>query len=454
MGRGSRLGLAAALAAVALIAVGPAHAQVSTVTVPGAKAPGPAEYDRVYVTKVGPESASRVLILVPGYIGGAGNLTLIAQDLVSRVPDLQVWAVDRRSQAFEDTSLFSQAVAGAATADQAFDYYLRWFLDPGIQPHFQPLDPATVPFVTKWGLEVAIGDLRRVVKAARAGGREVVLGGHSLGASTALAYTAWDFKGRPGYRGIDGIVLIDGGLLGSFDAYNKKQAKEAIEEAKAEPFADLLDLGLPWAAGVFAEVGALYAKHDPTGPSAVQQFPLLPANLNPPVPVTNRGLLGFAFDADTSPQELRLIQVRAGQLAESGDPRDWQNGEVTPIERVADFLAQEPANGVEWYFPERLRIDVNGADALKRNKVAKFLDLRTFHASEVDVPLYAFQTSLTDGDVLTGARQFVKRSNVKRSEAVLVDRSSTTSHLDPLSAAPQTNDFLNTVVPFLLRAFG
>jgi hypothetical protein len=35
---------------------------------------------------------------------------------------------------------------------------------------------------------------------------------------------------------------------------------------------------------------------------------------------------------------------------------------------------------------------------------------------------------------------------------VLVDRGRTTSHLDPLTAAPSRNDFLTTVVPFLRRA--
>ena len=47
-----------------------------------------------------------------------------------------------------------------------------------------------------WGLKLALEDLRAVVKRARRGGRKVILGGHSLGASMAVAYAAWDFK-RP-----------------------------------------------------------------------------------------------------------------------------------------------------------------------------------------------------------------------------------------------------------------
>ena len=55
-----------------------------------------------------------------------------------------------------------------------------------------------------WGLKLALGDLRRVIRRARDGGRrKVILGGHSLGASTAVAYAAWDFTGHAGYRDVE-----------------------------------------------------------------------------------------------------------------------------------------------------------------------------------------------------------------------------------------------------------
>src|SRR5688500_6499273 len=98
--------LLAALAALLLLAA-PAAAQTTT-TVPGAPAAGPARYDKTFVTKTGPASARTVLVLVPGFSGGAGDFTLLARDLVRRVPGLQVWSVDRRSQALEDTSLFDR----------------------------------------------------------------------------------------------------------------------------------------------------------------------------------------------------------------------------------------------------------------------------------------------------------------------------------------------------------
>ena len=88
---------------LAVMLAGPAAAAETVTTIPGAPGPGPSKYDKVFVTKFGPKSAKRVLVLMPGYYGGAGDFTLDAREIVKRVPGLQVWALDRRSQALEDT---------------------------------------------------------------------------------------------------------------------------------------------------------------------------------------------------------------------------------------------------------------------------------------------------------------------------------------------------------------
>jgi dienelactone hydrolase len=433
---------------VALACAAPAAAETRT-TIPGAPGAGPSRYDKVFVTKFGPKSANRVLVLMPGYYGGAGDFTLDARELVERVPGLAVWAVDRRSEALEDTSRFEDALAGRISVQQTFDYYLGWLTNPAQQPHFQPLDQAQFGFAKQWGLSLALQDVRRVVLSARRQGKRVILGGHSLGASMTVAYASWDFGGHPGYEDLDGLVLIDGGLLGSFSTPDLAQTKKAIAALdKSGPFVDLLGLGLPWAAGVFGEVGALAALKEPTAPSIAQSFPLLPAAFKPPIPVTNRGLLGYAFDASTSPKELALIQVQAGALGPNGD---WVDGEVTPIARLAQTFAQEPSNATEWYFPAKLSIDVDAANALTRNAQTQYLGLRPWHRRDVDLPLYALQTNLTGGHVLRGARRFIAGSKVPRTRSVLVDASATESHLDPLTAAPDRNRFLQTVVPFLRR---
>jgi pimeloyl-ACP methyl ester carboxylesterase len=416
------------------------------IAIAGAGGAGPERFDRVFVNEIGPPEASRVLVLVPGFIGGAGDFRLIGRDIVSRVPDLRVWAIDRRSNALEDTSVFA-----GGDPDKAFAYYLRFQSVDGRR--FQPLNGRDFPYTRQWGLDLALRDLRRVILAARAeGARKVILGGHSLGASTAVAYSTWDFDRRRGYKDIDGLVLIDGGLKGTFTSPTFEQVKQRFQELQTgDPFVDLVGIGLPWAAGVFAESAALYALKRPDQPSVLQQYPPIPPEFKAPVRTTNEAALGYAFDESTSPPGFELIRVRAGQLAPSGDPRPWQNGEVTPIQRLARTFATEPGNGIEWYFPRRLPLDVDGADELERNRITDFLGLRPWHTAKVKLPLYSFETDLTGGKVLRGARRFIGASKIKRATLVA---NHNMSHLDPLTAAPDRNTFLQTVLPFLRDALG
>jgi pimeloyl-ACP methyl ester carboxylesterase len=445
-----RLLLAAALCAASLTVASTASAAETQTTITGwTHAPGPRRYDRLDVTKLGSSSAKTVLVLVPGTNGGRGDFTLTARELVRDVPDLQVWAVDRRSQALEDTSVFTQALAGTVTPKAMFDYYAGWIADPSITPHYQPPDAAKLGFAADWGLQVQLEDVRAVVRKARAdGAKRVILGGHSLGASVAVAYASWDFAGHPGYEDLDGVVLIDGGLRGSFDSAGLAAAKRRLAAIKRQPFLDLLGLGLPWVTGILSESAAVLALKDPAGPSVGQAFSLLPAAFRPPIPVTNEGEFGFAFDASTSPRSLGLIQVRSGSLGSDGR---WVDGEVSPIGRVEETFGQEPANAVEWFYPARLNLDVDAASPLVQNGAATYLGLRLRWARKAALPVYALQTSLTHGAVLKGARSFVELSHSPAGEAKYVDASSTMSHLDPLTAAPGRNAYLKTVVPWLKR---
>jgi hypothetical protein len=180
----------------------------------------------------------------------------------------------------------------------------------------------------------------------------------------------------------------------------------------------------------------------------LQEYPPLPDFLKPPVRVTNEAQFGFAFDESTSPDFLSLIHLRAGRLADSGDPRGWEDGELTPIRRHARLFAGDAPNATEWYYPRRLLLDFDAASPLRQTPAARFLGLRLRHGDDIDVPVYAYSTDLTEGRVARGARRLAAMSRVPHSR-VIDDRNA--SHLDPLSAAPRTNRFLKTVVPFLKR---
>src|SRR4051812_10702975 len=211
---------------VALAAATPAQAKY--VSLPGAPGYGPAKYAKVFVEKTGPASAKNVLVLIPGTFAGSGDFGLVAKTLVAKIPNLQVWAIDRRANALEDTSYMVKAMKGEITGQQLFDYYIGWIGNKDVTTHYQPVPDADVRFAKKWGLKNAMEDTRRVILAAKRGGRKVILGGHSLGASSVYDYAVWDFNGHPGYKDIAGMIAIDGG--GMSDPSPLADTKKALKE--------------------------------------------------------------------------------------------------------------------------------------------------------------------------------------------------------------------------------
>ena len=326
-----------ALALIALaIAAAPASAQT---TVKGVDGPGPPRYDKVRVVKSGPASAKRVLVIVPGTSASAGNTAQVGADIAQRLKGWQVWSVSRRETLLEDHATFERALKGEVSPAQVFDYYLGWLANSQVTDHVKIPADADVAYARRWGMATAIGDLHRVVEKARAGGkRKVVLAGHSLGGTIAVAYATWDFGGRAGARDLEGLVLIDGGS-GRTPLKTRAAARKAVKELETgSPFLDLTGNGVPWSLGVFAELGATLSRIEPTAPARLTAFPLLPASLRAPVPVTNRGGFGYGVDSETSPPELALAHVHAGHLAESGDPHDWVDAELTPIARAESLF--------------------------------------------------------------------------------------------------------------------
>lgn len=443
------LPVALGIACCALVASA-AAAPERYVSMPGARAPGPARYDRVWVKEIGRASAKHVLVLVPGTTGAAGSVTPVGRDIQARLGSTwQVWATDRREVAFQDESVLRSGDPAAADA-----YYLGF--------KYHQVKGSDVPFARQWGMAVAINDLHGVVERARAGGRRtVVLGGHSLGASEAIVYASWDFAGRAGYRDLAGVVLIDGGELGAFSGgrvtsltlAQAKAAKAAIDSG--EPFDDILGLGIPSAPPILGTVAALYSARAPNAPSALQTNPLisaLKANptfslLLPPFPLTNEAFFGNIFDDDHSPPSFASLRIRGGRLAATGNPRPWINGENTPIPRFAAAFSTADPTFAEWYFPRRLTLDTGGANTMRRDPVTRLLGLRTWHTRQINVPLYAYQTDLTHGGVIAGARNVKRASRISR--LVVVDDGQRASHLDPVVGVPARNRFLHTVLPFL-----
>jgi hypothetical protein len=444
--------LASALIAAALIPAS-AGASVRFERIAGFHAPGtPAKYDRVGILKVGPKRARNILVLNPGTSASAAYFVPLAKTVASRARGWQVWAVERRENLLEDHSMLDRAKRGAATSREVFDYYLGWITDPSIKSHFNLIPDASVGFAKKWGMRVEILDLRRVVKRAEHAGRHVVLGGHSLGGTITSAYATWDFHGRPGARGLSGLVFIDGGS--SPDPMSKSDAKQRLADLKAgSPWLNFGGIAAPFA-GLFNSTGSLGALTDPDSPSIGQAWPGLPANLKPPVPATNRAQYGYALDTETSPPALAAAQAHVGHLAASGNPRGWDDaGELTPLDRFARMFSGFGVRGLDgtaWYHPLRLTIDGGAVGAGNRNPAQRVLDVRATHGHDLprSLRIYAFGAALGGQRVLDAATALAAQSHIPRSHLKLIDRHTSYAHNDPNSAAPK-NAFVKALIPFL-----
>jgi pimeloyl-ACP methyl ester carboxylesterase len=452
-----RLTLLTAIAGLALAAFAPpamSAVRVKFERLNGFKSPGtPAKYNKVGVIETGRAKAPNILVLNPGTSASAAYFEPLAKSIVAKAPDWQVWAVERRENLLEDQSMLDKAKAGKATGQQVFDYYLGYLANPNVKTHFQSIPDSSVAFAKQWGMNTEIQDLRRVVLLAQKRGKHVVVGGHSLGGSITTAYATWDFNGKAGAKGLSGLVFIDGGSGPT--AVTADQARQSLTN---------LQNGTPWVAfggipapfaGLFSATGALGALIDPKSPSLGQQFPLLPANLKPPVPVTNLGEYGYALDTATSPPTLAAAQAHLGHLAASGNPRGWDNaGELTPIKRFATMFAGfglKGLDGTAWYHPMRLTIDSAAVAAGNKNDAQGVLDVHATHGADLPKKLrmYAFGAALGSTRVLDATRVLAKQSGIASRQLTLVDRHTTYAHNDPNSADPKRNVFLKKLIPFL-----
>jgi hypothetical protein len=391
-----------------------------------------------------------VLVLEPGTSAGSGYFVPFAKWVVSKAKGWQIWSVERRENLLEDQTVLNQSKQRKATSQQVFDYYLGWLTDSSIKNHFQLIPDSSVGYARQWGLNVAMQDLHRVIGAAKRLGGKVVLGGHSRGASMVTAYATWDFHGKPGADGLSGLVYDDGGSLGA--PVSAEQATQSLQT---------LQTSSPWTTGgapapyvgLFGTAGALGAVLDPDSPSLGQTWPLLPPAFNAPVRVTNLALFGYDTDTKTS-KLVFAFQAHLGQLDTSKSPAGWSRaGAITPIKRWASMLSGPDlrnADGVEWYFPQRLVIDIDSAiNEGNANPAQGVLDVKATHGRDLPRKLRIYAFGAYGGKAITGAATtLAKQSHIPRRNLTLVSREGTYAHNDPAAAYPK-NAFFDKLVPFL-----
>jgi len=433
-----------------------AKAPVKFVTMSGFPSPGtPVDLNRVGVLKTGDPKAKNVLVLNPGTSASAAYFEPLAKSIVKVLPDWQVWAVERRENFLEDQSELNLFKQGKVSPTAFFNYYLGQIGQPGAYP---PVPDSQVQFAKQWGMNTEVQDLRIVVKAAERRGRNVAMGGHSLGGQITTAYATWDFNGTPGGRDLSGLVLIDGASSPIPVTADQASTSLANLQQNSSPWLNFGGIPAPFA-GLFGMVGSAVTKADPNAPAVLATWPLLPANLKPPPDVhpTNEAGFGYATDAATSPPSLRAAQVHSGHLAASGDPRGWDRaGAITPIQRWASMFSGwglQNLDGTAWYHPMRLTIDAGAIAEGVATPAQSVLDVHSTDASKLPkrLRIYAFGAALGGPNVLTAARALAATAGIPHRNLKLVDRSAIYAHNDPNSAEPKVNAFFKRLIPFLTK---
>src|SRR3954452_15836574 len=183
-----------ALAAVALGALwagfapaaGAKGVRVNFKTFEGYASPGtPANLNRVGVLRTGEKTAKNIRILTRGTPASAAYFEPLAKTIVKRLPNWQIWAVERRENLLEDQSELNLLKQGKVSPTDFFNYYLGYLSNPSVTTPVTNVPDSAVPFAREWGMNTEIQDLNAIVRAADRRGNNVAMGGQSLGGPIA-----------------------------------------------------------------------------------------------------------------------------------------------------------------------------------------------------------------------------------------------------------------------------
>lgn len=372
----------------------PASVRTVYVTVPGYReAHTPEAFNQTYYLRYFDPSqvTDTVLVVMPGIFGGASSIDPLARQFVAAIDGLEVWVIDRRANALEDRQVMTQALT-LNQPELAYEYYVQNLNTP---EGFNRIPAEEVPFMRYWGLDVHLKDLHRVIEQAHTRAPHVVLGGHSLGASIAGFYAAYNVgtadTPRYGHEYIDGLLLLDG-VLGRTGGYQRDDIglsigpvslipnSQELESGQGSPY---LQFGLTPGYYAREETMALLARLRPEelSPGGFVRFPATNmavfglSNDDQYVSATVFGVsMGDALDADFGGNLTAvLIDGWAGVYSRSvvGVAKDaevvgWTEGniarEVTDPFAYARSYSYVTTNRSEWYFPIRLLVDISVLD--------------------------------------------------------------------------------------------
>ena len=445
---------------------------------------------------------SAVILAMPGIFGGAGSFEFLARALVRRSltsseGPVEVWAIDRRSNLLEDSRGLDAAEA-MRNPDIARGYYnARETIGGQAFPGF--VAQRDMLFASEWGLQTHFADLRRVLDLVPASMQKthVFLLGHSLGASMAETFGAWEFE--DGVRGsslVAGFILIDGAQsvapmdemtfrMGGGSGVMPSAGIDMIRSSTPAIALPLLGVSVYVQAEILA-MSALYLPEEVRTNDTPRNrvFGTL-LGLNPLTlpPMTNEAAFGFGFDESSNGLSFAAVSMGEGtggplesyeslfgstlmRPADRMSTYRWTDAsevtprEATPLANLAHAWFDGRTNFAEWYFPARLASDLAACGGLAVEATAWQAEfgLRCRHGAEMDAPVLAIAAALRlpddyDFSRSRGAPIGPGRPNAgtPRTEALAyrIVNSAPFTHIDPLTA----EDFAGNPVPEAVLSF-
>ncbi|WP_192930794.1 alpha/beta fold hydrolase [Deinococcus sp. AJ005] len=393
--------------------------------------------------RYGPEKPTTILLLMPGFLGGAGSFDRLARQIVALQPGTAVWTVDRRSNLLEP-----QAEIAAANPAE-----LAQIVKDGLPSRSKE----SLSYMRDWGLNVTLRDWRVAIKEARTLTSEVFIGGHSMGGSLTGLYAAYDFDGPPADSGrgsddIRGMVMLDGapGLLSNqpLTIQNYDDGTEGVlgpltglKKLPEDPYVDAIYFGPKLASRAAAQARLAANQPNALAPSGglvnypatnlaaamvqlEQRYALLPFLALKTGRATNAvegnnliaAVLGGKDSYWVAGQQDRNKPV--GWLADPADPTNPQDFVKRFWTPLSDFS--------EWYFPNRLTLDL--AAVRQGTKGTPFeKDLRVWH--KVSLPALG----IVAGEGVSNAEEYQKYAALTGAQ-MTVRTLRGAAHLDIISA--------------------
>lgn len=467
---------------------------------------------RVDTGTAAPKPARAILVLMPGFLGGAGSFDSLARAIVRRSTadaPLEAWALDRRSNLLEDRVGIEAALV-AHDASVLGGYYFEGAEVNGVKfAGFKK--QSDVDFESEWGMASTVADLRAVLALIPADQRKarVVLAGHSLGATIVSQFAAWDFDGTAGHDELAGLVLIDGVTGSEGDALTITQAQYETDGIPTTTMGNLPSVAQVRRDSRYFAFPLLESTLFPIGIDTAMRATWNPDGIERDLPraqalqtvflmdrlprFTNRAAFGLAFDAASCP--VSIAAVNAGQsvggaltpsTAAFGGGMVVKPTELTATYGWVEFDAVTPHEVTslndfalawtrpdvdfgEWYFPTRLSLDSGLGASLTLSATewpVTAHGLRALHGRALSIPMLVEAAGILGGDVTkyeklrallppVGAGRPAAGTSRAVSEGFATVSHPGFSHIDPLAgtdvAGSDAAAWFDTLASFLLR---